>query len=205
MNLCGFSECSNKVLSRGLCSKHYVSEKRAGTLSNWGLRPKKKWVDANGLPVKCAGPCENPASVKGYCHTHYQQNLRGAELTEIGLMLPCPISWCERKRAPKGEFCKVCNQLRWRYSLTRDETLHILESKPLGCANPGCDSKDTNLHLDHDHACCPPGGFEKRTRVSCGRCVRGWLCHGCNTALGHLQENPRRIEGLLALLKGFKP
>lgn len=38
------------------------------------------------------------------------------------------------------------------------------------------------FHVDHDHACCPG-------RKSCGKCVRGLLCHGCNVGLGCLQDS----------------
>jgi hypothetical protein len=38
------------------------------------------------------------------------------------------------------------------------------------------------IHVDHDHACCP----EKNR--SCGRCLRGLLCHGCNIALGQIER-----------------
>ena len=47
------------------------------------------------------------------------------------------------------------------------------------CANPGCDNPATDI--DHDHA----------TGV-----VRGLLCHGCNTAEGHLKSDPARAAGL---------
>jgi hypothetical protein len=44
--------------------------------------------------------------------------------------------------------------------------------------------------IDHDHTCCPQNR-------SCGKCVRGILCRGCNTALGSLKENNNTISNLL--------
>lgn len=37
------------------------------------------------------------------------------------------------------------------------------------------------LAVDHDHSCCPG-------KQSCGRCVRGLLCHLCNLAIGKTEE-----------------
>jgi hypothetical protein len=44
-----------------------------------------------------------------------------------------------------------------------------------------------SLVVDHDHQCCPSGA------ASCGQCVRGLICSGCNTALGHMGEDPAAI------------
>src|ERR1700744_5420538 len=38
------------------------------------------------------------------------------------------------------------------------------------------------IHVDHDHACC------QRKNRSCGKCIRGLLCHTCNIALGHIEH-----------------
>jgi hypothetical protein len=68
------------------------------------------------------------------------------------------------------------------------------------CMNPGCsvdiagttwrDGKyRAKVHVDHDHACCAKA-------TSCGKCIRGLLCSACNTALGMLRDDPRRISGL---------
>lgn len=41
------------------------------------------------------------------------------------------------------------------------------------------------LAVDHDHGlgCCPGP-------TSCGQCVRGILCSGCNSMLAHLRDDP---------------
>lgn len=44
------------------------------------------------------------------------------------------------------------------------------------CAS--CGSEDM-LQIDHDHRCCPAAR-------GCARCVRGYLCHQCNTSEGLL-------------------
>ncbi|MGC5027062.1 endonuclease domain-containing protein [Tsukamurella sp. DT100] len=40
-----------------------------------------------------------------------------------------------------------------------------------------CGRLGVELHIDHDHACCP-GNY------TCGKCVRGYLCGSCNRMLG---------------------
>lgn len=48
-----------------------------------------------------------------------------------------------------------------------------------------CGSVDF-LKVDHDHGCCP-------TSSGCAKCVRGYLCHECNTAEG-LLRTPERAQ-----------
>lgn len=75
----------------------------------------------------------------------------------------------------------------YRHKLTEsayEELLTLHEGKCHSCQ----DSLATNI--DHDHACCP-GSF------SCGNCVRGVLCHHCNTALGLLKDNAQKIQKML--------
>ena len=82
----------------------------------------------------------------------------------------------------------------WNYGLTIEQVKVMLDA---GCAV--CGSKD-NLHIDHDHSCCPSGASPR----SCGKCVRGALCHSCNVAMGILEESPERIQALLDHVQGFR-
>lgn len=61
-------------------------------------------------------------------------------------------------------------------------------------ATTGHGKRKSLLVVDHDHECCPGDTH------SCGRCVRGLLCHGCNVAAGMLRDNAeyaRRLAGYL--------
>lgn len=54
----------------------------------------------------------------------------------------------------------------------------------------------SNLHIDHDHACCP---VRKR---SCGKCVRGLLCPTCNVLLHHFDADPDFVDRITSYLAG---
>ena len=66
-----------------------------------------------------------------------------------------------------------------------------LEAQEFRCANSGCRTTDPGpqgWHTDHDHE------TEK---------VRGELCGGCNKALGFIQDNIAKAEGLAAYLRHY--
>lgn len=48
------------------------------------------------------------------------------------------------------------------------------------------DGKKTVPCIDHDHACCPGN-------KSCGKCIRGVICYGCNVMLGFAKDNPETL------------
>lgn len=75
-----------------------------------------------------------------------------------------------------------------RYGLTPERFEEILAAQG-GCAICGATSPGGNgqFHVDHDHGCCPP-------KRACDLCFRGLLCHGCNTSLGHMADNPARLR-----------
>ncbi|MCT2591142.1 endonuclease VII domain-containing protein [Streptomyces sp. N2-109] len=59
------------------------------------------------------------------------------------------------------------------------------------------DIRTNRFHVDHDHACCPG-------KKSCGKCIRGLLCHACNTALGNFRDDPQRLSTAIAYLTNGK-
>lgn len=86
----------------------------------------------------------------------------------------------------------------YRYSLTVEEYLAMMDR---GCDNPHCGSTD-KLAIDHNHAC---DHIDHRWVHCCRECVRGVLCHGCNTAEGLLKGDPNRADGLAIYMRKFPP
>lgn len=102
-----------------------------------------------------------------------------------------------------GQTCRECRvkDTAGAHGLTAARYLDLIDA---GCVICG---KKENLHIDHDHSCCPA-----KTRKGCGNCVRGALCSEHNLAVGHLEREDAMevISYLLAtssdspLIKQFK-
>jgi hypothetical protein len=68
-----------------------------------------------------------------------------------------------------------------RYGLTEADFDKLLESQDYRCGMCRSEFEDGLTHIDHDHGCC------QERNGSCGKCVRGLLCHRCNIALGYVE------------------
>lgn len=101
------------------------------------------------------------------------------------------LEYMERKRA----WAKVNDTAR-RHGLTPSQMADLLKKQNNRCAACGDELLGGRFtHIDHDHGCCSG-------RLSCGRCVRGLLCHWCNNALGCVHDNPERLRRLIEYLIG---
>jgi len=81
--------------------------------------------------------------------------------------------------------CKKCYQLRrhsYRYKVPMDQLRVIKKQKKC----PVCKRKK-NMRLDHNHT---TGEY------------RGYICHGCNTSIGLMAENPKYLRRLAKYLEG---
>lgn len=90
-------------------------------------------------------------------------------------------------------YCKPCLRLISvlnTYGLSEDEYIALIAH---GCVI--CGSHE-NLHIDHDHACCPYGR-------GCPQCVRGALCDPHNRGLGCFQDNPEYLDAGAAYLRSW--
>jgi len=60
------------------------------------------------------------------------------------------------------------------------------------CRRPLISGKGS--HIDHDHECCSGA-------KSCGKCIRGILCRGCNHGLGQFKDNVEVMKAAIAYLE----
>lgn len=83
------------------------------------------------------------------------------------------------------------------HGLTEDKYEKIMAKQQNGCAI--CKEKfetQKRTHIDHDHSCCPE-------TYSCGDCIRGILCAGCNMMLGMARDNKKILQyAIIYLEKG---
>jgi len=78
------------------------------------------------------------------------------------------------------------------YGLTQERFDQMLAEQGNACAmcrEPFREGQ--RIAVDHDHACC-----DTKLR-SCGKCVRGLLCHLCNAALGHIEHKSEMARAYL--------
>lgn len=83
-----------------------------------------------------------------------------------------------------------------RYGLTIDQYHEMLEEQNYSCKICGMPDLTfrKRLSVDHDHLCCPG-------TTSCGKCVRGLLCHRCNAGLGSAKDSIEILQKMIDYLK----
>lgn len=113
--------------------------------------------------------------------------------------------WRESNRAYRKD-----KDLRRAYNISLEQYQTLLEAQGGVCAICKEPPKEKRLAVDHDHQCCPslPNWKRKRTtrNVSCGGCIRGLLCDGCNHGLGKFKDNSTRLRNAVEYLdKNVRP
>lgn len=100
-----------------------------------------------------------------------------------------------RKKAYDPEKARALS-IYYRYKMSIAEYNAILMRQG-GCAichkSPIEDKRA--FHVDHDHNCC--SGVK-----TCGKCVRGILCHSCNVTLAAIEADPEWHQKAIQYLKG---
>lgn len=86
--------------------------------------------------------------------------------------------------------CRMCKNAH-AHGVTVKEILERQGSEVPECA--ACGDREGRISVDHDHNHCPSAS-------GCSDCVRGYLCHECNTAEG-LLRTPRRARLLMLYME----
>lgn len=164
-------DCDRAVLAKGLCNAHYLQQKRG--------EPFRK-------PRKAAATYRNADGLKSChrCDTWKPESAFGLDRkTSDGLSSLC-----------RG--CVRLQNLFNKYRITEAQYLALLDQQNGCCAVCGYKpAEDENLHVDHDHECCSDRA------TSCGKCVRGLLCNGCNLGIGHMADDPSRLRAAAQYLE----
>lgn len=93
------------------------------------------------------------------------------------------------KTNPEKRKLKNKKDFNWkRHGLSENQYIKLLKKYDNKCHS--CKERKA-VNIDHDHSCCDS------QRSLCGKCIRGILCSQCNTALGLLNEEPKKIKNLL--------
>jgi hypothetical protein len=73
-----------------------------------------------------------------------------------------------------------------KYGMTQAMYEGLYEQQNGVCAI--CENKPNRnyLSVDHDHNCCD-------STHTCGECIRGLLCAACNSFLGRVKDNPKKL------------
>ncbi len=91
-----------------------------------------------------------------------------------------------RKARPEAQMIDWNNRLVKTYNITSDQYIQMLSAQNNLCGL--CKQPERSvtkngtvmkLSVDHDHSCCAGS-------KSCGQCVRGLLCQGCNARMGYI-------------------
>ena len=169
------NECDKKAIARGLCQKHYDAAKWRGELP-----PTVREFQE----PRCGIPdCTNNSKGYGLCQTHLQRKNAGWPDWDTR-----PVNK-KLRRSEIPQFAGDWEYLLWRnYNMLPGDYEKKLAEQNGGCAicKKPCHT-GRRLSVDHDHKCCPG-------KTSCGKCVRGLLCHNCNTVL---TDHLLRIWGLI--------
>lgn len=176
--ICQAAECERSILAKGLCSGHYIR------LRKWGeLRPEiplQERVHAKGQICITEG-CSRPVRSKSRCNAHYDRWRLTGDDRSTQPIKPIRYDWDDE--------CLIENCSKQARKLGRCET-HYSRLRVAGTDDrPGmCDVCETVCSVVWDH-CHNNGNF------------RGWLCHGCNIALGSVKDNPEVLRALADYLE----
>lgn len=183
---CGVADCAEPHSAKGYCVRHY-RQLRAGVVP--GTVPlKTKKADSrirNSEGLKLCTKC-----AEWLPETSYYRNSKAKDR----LMPNCIKCHSKTYNSAKSLASSRLN----KFNLSEAEYEAKFDSQGRRCAICRSDIPKTvqTWSVDHDHACCPG---EK----TCGECVRGILCRGCNHGLGNFEDSITNLKAAIAYLEKY--
>ncbi len=96
--------------------------------------------------------------------------------------------------ADKNKDKRAAASRKYYYGITKEAFDEKMVSQGRKCAI--CSKLLVRPSLDHGHNCCPG-------KRSCGKCIRGILCQGCNTIIGLAQDSVEVLGNAIHYLKQY--
>lgn len=216
---CVMPECISRRGSRGLCHRHYQSERRLGNLlSHSRLRDDKPQVMSTACAHTNRKHCAN-----GLCRSCYNsEKWKSSPIVRRATECEHP----DRKHAAKG-LCKSCYTRKWmrehpdapgtgnnwlrehpeearlhrrRSGLKKLHGMTIAEYDAMWHAQGGkCANKRCSFSAPIMMADFRENGLLVDHDHATGK-RRGLLCRPCNIALGHAKDDIKRLAGLIEYL-----
>lgn len=168
---CSEPGCTSVGAKRGMCDRHRRRD----------IRATRGECSVDG--------CSALADKRGWCPTHYKRMRKTGSLSrtcqrcgrEAGDVNSLYRLHCEPCRLKVRSEKQRRSDLKKNFGITVEQYDAMLAGQGGGCAI--CRAKVSGgrgrrLHVDHDHVT--------------GQ-IRGLLCHGCNTGLGGLKDDPDTI------------
>lgn len=191
---CEMLACTRPRGNGRLCWTHYNRTRRGHLPINAPIQEKRRGDEVCRYPE-----CGQPETRGMWCDYHYWQAKRGRTMTAYFRKTGTPTEWgecaldtCHDRARPEALVCTRHRALASKYGM---EQAALVAFWGDGACRACGAAYGPRTSIDHDHACCPVGNSRK-----CGHCNRGLLCHGCNVALGIVNDDPERLRALLAYL-----
>lgn len=141
--------------------------------------------------VKCM-ECWNKIKRKSYYCVDCGKQVTQADVKRC---MPC---WRKFNKGQDKALYTRRAKIKKKYKLTLEQYEKMLTAQDNKCAICRLDQSEFKnpLCVDHDRACCSGD-------ISCGKCVRGLLCSGCNIGIGGLKDNEFNILSALDYVRKY--
>lgn len=201
MTMCRITDCPNPVKGRGLCQGHLARERNG--VEYVCQQCGREWQRplAVAAPRKyCSEECVAAADAAKKDRHRAARRAKSSD-PEFRAHQAARMNEWRRRNPDAWKAIARRRHLMGTYKITPEQYEALLERQGGHCAMCPATSADDagrQLHVDHDHTCCPGDR-------SCGKCIRGLLCKRCNTMLGCADDDPQRLRAGLAYLARHAP